>query len=83
MKNHNSISFTLPKVKDLEYIKKPQVFRDKFHNMCPYIYTEDCITNEQISKWLEQYKDERLSWSRLADLFRDYVLSQGLCDVQE
>ena len=83
MKNENSISYTLPKVKDLGYIKKPQVFRDKFHNRCPYIFTDDYLTDEQISNWIEQYKDQRLSWSNLSDLFRDYVLSQGLCDVQE
>ena len=45
-----------------------------------YGYISHSQTDEQLEQYLEDCKSETLE--KAMDLFQDYLLSQGLCDVQ-
>jgi len=48
-----------------------------------YSYIQHEQSNKQIYEFLKRPNFQGLTMERTADLFSDYVLSQGLCDVQE
>jgi len=56
-------------------------FLHEFQKSYGYIYWQDYLTKEDVSNFLEDMIDDSLD--RQMNMFQDYVLSQGLCDVVE
>jgi len=54
-------------------------FKKFFNEM--YSYISHSETDTDLQKYLDEHKGEKLS--RVADLYQDYLVSQGLADVQE
>ena len=53
-------------------------FNRYFNENYPYI--SHSLSNKQVEKWLNQDVIKRVSLSKKADYFQDYILSQGLED---
>lgn len=56
-------------------------FNRYFNENYPYI--SHSLSNKQVEKWLNQDVIKRVSLSKKADYFQDYILSQGLQDDVE
>lgn len=56
-------------------------FKRKFFENYPHISYND-LNNKQIEDFINS-QDDDISEEKLMDLFKDYLLSQGLADVQE
>lgn len=57
-------------------------FKNDFRNQYSYIYFEDFVNDETVEDFISKNIDNT-KYNMMLDLFKDYVLSQGLCDVQE
>lgn len=55
-----------------------QQFKSYFNSNYPYI--QHNLSNKKIEKFINKYKNQPIE--KIADLFSDYLLSQGLADVQ-
>jgi|TARA_R110001583_G_scaffold13654_6_gene58233 hypothetical protein len=56
-------------------------FKSDFRQQYNYIYIDDFINDEEIGKFIEN--NIELPYSQILNLFYDFVLSQGLCEVME
>jgi hypothetical protein len=56
-------------------------FKEDFRKQYSFVYFEDYVSDKQIGKFIEENIDE--PYQRMLNYFSDWVISQGLCDVQE
>jgi hypothetical protein len=56
-------------------------FKKDFRKQYSFVYFEDYVSDKQIGKFIEENIDE--PYQRMLNYFSDWVISQGLCDVQE
>ena len=56
-------------------------FKSDFRQQYSYIYIDDFIDHEEIKKFIES--NINLPYNEILNLFYDFVLSQGLCEVVE
>ncbi len=56
-------------------------FLQYFQNKYPYIGPN--VSSRDLEKWLKQDVIKRVNLEKAADYFQDYVLANGLADVQE
>jgi hypothetical protein len=56
-------------------------FKSDFRQQYSYVYIDDFINDEEIGKFIEN--NIELPYSQILNLFYDFVLSQGLCEVVE
>ena len=56
-------------------------FKEDFRKQYSFVYFEDYVSDKQIGQFIEENIDE--PYQRMLNYFSDWVISQGLCDVQE
>jgi hypothetical protein len=56
-------------------------FKEDFRKQYSFVYFEDYVSDKQIGEYIEENIDE--PYQRMINDFSDWVMSQGLCDVQE
>tara|TARA_R110000824_G_scaffold64463_11_gene168417 strand:+ start:319 stop:510 length:192 start_codon:yes stop_codon:yes gene_type:complete len=56
-------------------------FKSDFRQQYNYVYIDDFIDDEEIKKFIES--NINLPYNEILNLFYDFVLSQGLCEVVE
>jgi hypothetical protein len=56
-------------------------FKEDFRKQYSFVYFEDYVSDKQIGEFIEENIDE--PYQRMLNYFSDWVMSQGLCDVQE
>ena len=58
-----------------------QEFKKYFNRNYSYISHE--LSDKEIYEFIKPYNFQGMNIIKMADLFSDYLLSQGLCNVQE
>ena len=56
-------------------------FKSDFRQQYSYVYIDDFINDEEIGNFIEN--NIELPYGQILNLFYDFVLSQGLCEVME